>query len=284
MKKEENKLHDIEDLCANIGSKNLWIIGIVAIVLAAFFIFAIFKSKGDSGNAIQVPPASIGAQDALSGMAGNTFQGATPAAPSSIAGAQQAAFTGPNCAPYTAANPCFPQGTAAQQVAFISPNCMACPTVTQCFPPAAGGAPSFSQGQGAQQVAFGQNGGAIQCPFCGYSYNDIYTAARGSTRCPNCQAIAPASNTATNRNTAVMVPPAGIVYPSGAQYPGPGQAVALTQPVKAPPIFRDAVMPHKFRGVCENCHVVNPDIAISSSAVPPHAYRGVCSNCHTILR
>jgi len=56
-----------------------------------------------------------------------------------------------------------------------------------------------------------------------------------------------------------------------------------TSSSSVPPIFRDAVMPHAFRGVCENCHVVNPDIPISATARMPHQYRGVCSNCHVIL-
>lgn len=70
---------------------------------------------------------------------------------------------------------------------------------------------------------------------------------------------------------------------------GSAQAVALTNPIMgaaaaavAPPIFRDAVMKHVFRGVCENCHVVNPDVPIFSTAQPTHGYRGVCSNCHVI--
>jgi hypothetical protein len=49
------------------------------------------------------------------------------------------------------------------------------------------------------------------------------------------------------------------------------------------PIFRDAQMPHEFRGVCENCHEVKPDIPIKASAQLPHTYRGVCSNCHAIV-
>ncbi|MFC1736363.1 PDZ domain-containing protein [Candidatus Hydrogenedentota bacterium] len=51
----------------------------------------------------------------------------------------------------------------------------------------------------------------------------------------------------------------------------------------APEIFRDAAMPHAYRGVCSNCHVIRPDIAIGSSAQMPHQYRGVCSNCHVIM-
>jgi len=51
---------------------------------------------------------------------------------------------------------------------------------------------------------------------------------------------------------------------------------------QAPVIFRDALMLHEYRGVCEKCHIVQPDIAISINAQMPHNYRGVCSNCHLI--
>ncbi len=61
------------------------------------------------------------------------------------------------------------------------------------------------------------------------------------------------------------------------------QPVALARIGVPVPIFRDAVMPHAFRGVCENCHVVNPDIPIPANTTQVlHGYRGVCSNCHTI--
>jgi len=194
MKNGENKPPDFEDLCANIGSKNLWIIGVVVIVLASIFIFAIFRTKGDNSNA----------------------------------------------------------------------------PVRQAFP--------------AQQAAFQQSNYPIQCPFCGFAYNDLYAAARGGSRCPNCQGVVPAANRANNGLTNVALPANCMACPTVTQCFPPGQTVAFTQPVKAPPIFRDALMPHRFRGVCENCHIVKPDIAISSGAIPPHEYRGVCSNCHTILR
>jgi len=58
--------------------------------------------------------------------------------------------------------------------------------------------------------------------------------------------------------------------------------IATTINTAAPPIFRDAIMPHTFRGVCSNCHTIKPDVPITRDAVLPHKYRGVCSNCHTI--
>lgn len=54
-------------------------------------------------------------------------------------------------------------------------------------------------------------------------------------------------------------------------------------PASAPTIYRDARMLHQYRGVCGNCHIVMPDVAISRTARMPHDYRGVCSNCHTIV-
>ncbi|MBF0477912.1 MAG: hypothetical protein HQL26_00350 [Candidatus Omnitrophica bacterium] len=116
--------------------------------------------------------------------------------------------------------------------------------------------------RGGQQAAFQQNNGIIHCPRCNFDYNDSTAVNRGFSRCPRCQGYISCRN----------------------QNGGGFRNVALTQPVSAPPIFRDALMPHEFRGVCENCHVVNPDITIPiSSTQMPHEYRGVCSNCHTIL-
>jgi len=36
----------------------------------------------------------------------------------------------------------------------------------------------------------------------------------------------------------------------------PGQQVALTNTIPPPTIFRDAILPHEFRGVCSNCHKI----------------------------
>ncbi len=173
-----------------------------------------------------------------------------------------------------------------RQAAFVPPNCVTCPSAPQCFPPATTGAqqiayaPNCAQAAAytpgcAQQVALArpvypmraqsralsQNTVSIKCPRCNSIFNDPYAESRGYTQCPRCQ-------------FKIRIP--GVN--SGGLAP-----VALTQPVAPPPIFRDAVMIHKFRGVCENCHIVKPDIAIPASATQMHAFRGVCSNCHTIL-
>ena len=228
MKNDENKFLDLEDICANVGSKNLWIIGIAVIILASFFLLAIFKTGGDAAS---------------------TNTGSGRIIPSPAAGAQQVAFANQNCQPYS--------GGYNQY---------------------------YRQGPAAQQVAFQQSSNSVQCPFCAFVYNDINAITRGSSRCPNCQGIVPMQAMGNNGLMPVALPANCMACPTVTQCFPPGQMVALTQPIKAPPIFRDAVMPHRFRGVCENCHIVQPDIAIPSNAIMPHAYRGVCSNCHTILR
>jgi len=47
--------------------------------------------------------------------------------------------------------------------------------------------------------------------------------------------------------------------PTGNNFAQPfsgGQQIALTTPGVAPPITRDAILPHGFRGVCSNCHQI----------------------------
>jgi Magnetochrome domain len=87
------------------------------------------------------------------------------------------------------------------------------------------------------------------------------------------------------------LPPGCVTCPTVTQcFPGqmpsqsrpPMQPVAFTTNKTAPIIFRDAIMPHKFRGVCSSCHIIKADIPIFRDAVMPHPYRGVCSNCHKI--
>lgn len=173
--------------------------------------------------------------------------------PPAATGAQQVAFANPNCMTCPSFTQCFPQGTVGtQQVAIANPNCMTCPNFTQCFPQ---GAPSNPQ------VAFGFGNSFLRCPFCNFAYTDFDAGMRGGSRCPRCFGMFPLSGFGR----------------------GGFSTVALTQPAAAPPIFRDAVMPHQYRGVCENCHQVYPDIPIPANAQMPHEYRGVCSNCHTIL-
>lgn len=75
----------------------------------------------------------------------------------------------------------------------------------------------------------------------------------------------------------------GPFCPPNGRYQSAMTRVAQAGAHAGPPIFRDALMPHQYRGVCENCHIVSPDIPIPANAAMRHEYRGVCSNCHTIL-
>ncbi|MEI6437192.1 MAG: hypothetical protein WCO69_00405 [Candidatus Omnitrophota bacterium] len=171
-------------------------------------------------------------------------------------GAQQAAFIPPACATCPTVTQCFPNATTnpAQPAAFIPPGCATCPTVTNCFPNATPPAQPVAFGQGRQM-------GTFTCPQCKFTFNDVNCWNRGYTRCPRCGQMIPVAPKANN----------GF------------QQIALNQGVTPPPIFRDANMLHEFRGVCENCHVVRPDITIPANTTQmPHVYRGVCSNCHQI--
>lgn len=167
-----------------------------------------------------------------------------------LAEGQRAAFVPPGCATCPTVTNCFPGTTAAQQAAFVPPGCANCPTVTNCFPGAI--AP-------AQQAAFMRP----NYPMQNNSTNSMQPAAFGNRVCP----IAFGNQ---GNNAQMYLPNA--------------QNIALTQPTAgiAPVIFRDALMPHQYRGVCELCHVVQPDRAIPINAQMPHVYRGVCSNCHVI--
>ncbi|MBF0384261.1 MAG: magnetochrome domain-containing protein [Candidatus Omnitrophica bacterium] len=246
--------------CVNTNAKNLWIIGIAAIALTTLFCFAIFRTNNN-----YTMPAADTAQSVMAFPAG-----------------QQAALANPNCFTCPSFNQCFPQGTSqgGQLAALPGANCFTCPSFNQCFPQGTGTQPAqqaafsnpnsfnypnfnqqFPQGPGmGQQGPFFQGPNMTNCPICKFSFNDPLSANRGFAWCPRCKASIPFRSNGNFTN------------------------VALTNTVNsAPPIFRDALMPHKFRGVCENCHIVKPDIAIPATAQMPHEYRGVCSNCHKIL-
>jgi len=136
-----------------------------------------------------------------------------------------------------------------------------CPPGVNCFP----------MSGGVQQVAVTQGGVPPACATCP-SVTNCFPQAGGA------QQVA--------LTTQGGVPPACATCPSVTNcFPqAAGQQIALTKPIgKAPPIFRDAIMPHGYRGVCSNCHIINPDVPIQANSQMPHEYRGVCSNCHTIL-
>jgi len=145
-----------------------------------------------------------------------------------------------------------------QQAAFVPPGCATCPTVTNCFPGAAGS---------AQQIAL-MNPNCSTCP----SVTNCFPGA-----------AAPAQQAAFTRPNCPIRPYGTQNYSGNAIQPiAFGAQAAQPIPGIAPVIFRDALMPHEYRGVCELCHIVKPDIAISINAQMPHVYRGVCSNCHLI--
>jgi len=109
----------------------------------------------------------------------------------------------------------------------------------------------------------------------------------GCATCPtvtNCfpGATLPAQQAAFNRPNCPIRSYGSPNYSTNAIQPVAFNGMVQPMPGRAPVIFRDALMPHEYRGVCELCHVVQPDIAISINAQMPHVYRGVCSNCHLI--
>lgn len=112
--------------------------------------------------------------------------------------------------------------------------------------------------QHLQQAPYStRNFSPVTCPFCGFTSSNPAVTPNGMFTCPNCA-----------RNTALPAPPqSGGTFTQAAFQTGrnthpnyargfvQGQQIAFTNPL-APPITRDAVMPHPFRGVCSNCHQI----------------------------
>lgn len=95
----------------------------------------------------------------------------------------------------------------------------------------------------------------VTCPFCGFYASNPIITPNGMLTCPNCaRNIIPPSPSGGAFTQAVFTPGRNV-YPNYAQGFTQGQQVAFTKP-GAPPITRDAVMPHPFRGVCSNCHQI----------------------------
>jgi len=129
--------------------------------------------------------------------------------------------------------------------------------------------PNFWQGP--------ESTGFFVCPSCNWRMY-AQSGTNQFPRCPNCKQIMARSGAYYQQqnmqnNGAYLNTPGNMAA---------GARVALQSQTAAPPIYRDAVMPHPYRGVCENCHLVRADIPIAASAQMPHPYRGVCSNCHQI--
>jgi len=101
-----------------------------------------------------------------------------------------------------------------------------------------------------QQVAFRQEAAPPPCALSPQAHQHLYSGNAG-------QQVAfrqPMHNPST-------LPRCPMTHPH-AQALGQGQQVAFTQGMqqnvqqRVPPIFNDAVMPHKYRGVCSNCHQI----------------------------
>ncbi len=115
--------------------------------------------------------------------------------------------------------------------------------------------PMASQ-QPHQQVPYSTNGASpVMCPFCGFYVSNPIITPNGMLTCPNCarNIIPPSPSGGTFTQAAFQ--PRHNVYPNYVQGLPQGQQVVFTKP-GAPPITRDAVMPHPFRGVCSNCHQI----------------------------
>ena len=134
--------------------------------------------------------------------------------------------------------------------------CATCPSAPQCFPQTP-----------VQQVAFRKPvGRAMMCPLCNFKILPS-KGPGGMFNCPQCRgafSMQPFSGAMSQ----VALPAGCATCPSAPQcFPQqPVQQVAFTKnKVAAPPITRDAIMPHSYRGVCGNCHQisgVNPNVGV----------------------
>lgn len=106
-----------------------------------------------------------------------------------------------------------------------------------------------------ERVGYIQPYSYILCPHCQYSFFDTAAGINGSTTCPNCNRNIPITF-APNSQENLYTTPVTQICPLGTRIFSPGQSVAMTTVKSAPPISRDAVMPHGYRGVCSNCHTI----------------------------
>ena len=263
---------------SQMSSKNTWFVGITAVVLSILFLLALLNNPNrslppepeQSGMLLQGSPGTFDglSQPSQWGPAEMMPQGGNiptmggmslqqypvqPPMPQGIQGGISFE-TGSPVFPGSVAS--FPQTSAAQSLLPAYPNC----PIYQNY------ASSNPQTGGLQPVALVNPHAA--CP----SFTQCFPPTSGGMQ--------PVAFT----NPHAGCPNFTQCFPQGS-----AQAVALTNPVMGlaanavpPPIFRDATMRHVFRGICETCHIVNPDVPISSAATPTHGYRGVCSNCHVI--
>ncbi|MBF0486045.1 MAG: magnetochrome domain-containing protein [Candidatus Omnitrophica bacterium] len=127
--------------------------------------------------------------------------------------------------------------------------------------------------QAPSQGNFGQ-GADINQPFLCPNCNWRMYSQQGMNefpRCPNCgQVMARCNNNFQNQNfqnqnSQYNAAPNGY-YGNG----NFGNQVAMTQgtATQAPPITRDAMMPHAYRGVCSNCHqILDASAGVQNNAV-----------------
>lgn len=111
------------------------------------------------------------------------------------------------------------------------------------------------------QVAMQQPLGYRQCPSCNYLMQAPVSGNGGVQQCPNC--LQPMSMGLRGLGapqplafSQAVVPPACATCQGINRIAPQGQQVALTKTMAAPPITKDALMPHGYRGVCSNCHVI----------------------------
>lgn len=131
-----------------------------------------------------------------------------------------------------------------------------------------------------QPVAWTQTHTQFTCPFCQSLFQVPYAALGESLQCPHCLGQIATGNNVNNTGPAMSQ----VMFFLRGQGQGQGRTAGSQTHIPPPTIFRDAVMPHEYRGVCSNCHVIKAAIPIPSSALMPHEYRGVCSNCHVIIK
>ncbi len=266
-----------QESCAETHAKNIWIVGCVAITLVTIFCVAIMNSKNNSPAQLSVSQLPDPMMSQGVAMTGPGLRRIAPMQPNF--GGQ--GLGAPYCVPAPMTQWGMGLGSGLHPRAIYGPNCPIYPNYAQPMP----------------------QYGAVQSPAPLQQNGPVYpNYAQPLAQDPSMQQVAVTNPHAGCPSFTQCFPPAGggaqpVAFtnphagcPSFTQcFPqGSATAVALTNPVMgaaarfAPPIFRDAVIPHAFRGVCENCHIVNPDIPISINAQLPHEFRGVCSNCHVI--
>lgn len=106
-----------------------------------------------------------------------------------------------------------------------------------------------------RQVGAMQPHSVVNCPFCGYSFYDRNAGSTGISQCPNCRKSISVAHTRGNFSQGRYVPEPQTCL-INAQSVAQKQQVAIIAQGNAPPILRNAVRPHDYRGECTNCHTI----------------------------